>query len=99
MSMILIIGATVCKTVHPVLSDSCPIVPCTVCLKRWCGQTAEWIKMPLGTKVGLCPGHIVLNGDPALPHGKGHSSPQFSAHVYCGQKRAAWIKMPLGTEV
>jgi len=25
-------------------------------------------------------------------------SPQFSAHVYCGQA-AAWIKMPLGTEV
>ena len=25
-------------------------------------------------------------------------SPQFSAHVYCGQT-AAWIKMPLGTEV
>jgi len=25
-----------------------------------CGQTAGWIKMPLGTKVGLSPGHIVL---------------------------------------
>jgi len=25
-------------------------------------------------------------------------SPQFSAHVYCGQT-AAWIKMPLGAEV
>ena len=23
--------------------------------------------MPLGTKVGLCPGHIVLHGDPAPP--------------------------------
>jgi len=25
-------------------------------------------------------------------------SPQFSAHVYCGQT-VAWIKMPLGTDV
>ena len=32
-----------------------------------CGQTTRWIKMPLGTKVGLGPGHIVLRGDPAPP--------------------------------
>ena len=32
-----------------------------------CGQTAEWIKMPLGTDVGLGPGNIVLDGDPS-PH-------------------------------
>jgi len=53
--------------------------------------------MPLGTKVGLGPGHIVLEGDPAPPKEKGRS-PQFSAHVCCGQM-AGWIKMPLGTEV
>ena len=34
---------------------------------------AVWIKMPLGTKVGLGPGHIVLQGDPAPPPKKGHS--------------------------
>ena len=33
----------------------------------YCGQTAGWIKIPLGTKVGLGPGHIVLHGDPAPP--------------------------------
>ena len=33
----------------------------------YCAQTAGWIKMPLGTKVGLGPGRIVLYGDPALP--------------------------------
>jgi len=38
------------------------------------GQTLGWIKMPLGTEVGLGPGHIVLDGDRA-PDGKGHSSP------------------------
>jgi len=29
--------------------------------------------MPLGTKVGLGPRDIVLDGDPA-PHGKGHTA-------------------------
>jgi len=52
----------------------------------YCGQTARWLKMPLGTKVGLGPGHIVLDGDPApSPLQKGGHSLQFSAHVYCGQ--------------
>jgi len=31
--------------------------------------------MPLDTEVGLGPGDIVLDEDPAPPHGKGHSSP------------------------
>jgi len=48
-------------------------------------------------EVGLNPGDFVLDGDPA-PSPKKGCSPQFSAHVYCGQT-AAWIKMPLGTEV
>ena len=40
-------------------------------------------KMLLGTKVDLGPGHVILDGVPALRE-KGHSSPLFSAHVYCG---------------
>ena len=47
-----------------------------------CGRTAGWIKMPLSTKVGLGPGHIVLDGDPALPTPQrkgGTSASQFSA--------------------
>ena len=28
------------------------------------GQTAGWMKKPLGTEVDLSPGHIVLDGDP-----------------------------------
>jgi len=51
--------------------------------------------MPLRKKVDLGRGHIVLDGDPAHPK-KGHSTPYFSAHVYCAQT-AGWIKMPLGT--
>ena len=53
--------------------------------------------MKLGMQVGLGPDHIVLGGDPAPPPLKGHS-PQFSAHICCGQM-AAWIKMSLGMEV
>jgi len=49
-------------------------------------------------EVGLSPGHIVLDGDPALAHRKGHITPNFSPHVNCDQT-AGWIKMPLGTEV
>jgi len=62
-----------------------------------CGQTVGWIKMKLGTQVGLCPSHIVLDAGPAPPPLKGHS-PQFSAHICCGQMDR-WIKMPLGMEV
>ena len=63
----------------------------------YCGQTVGWIKMKLGLQVGIDPGHIVLDGDPALAPQKGHS-PQFSAHICCGQT-AGWIKTTLGTEV
>jgi len=38
----------------------------------YCGQTAGWIKMPLGMEVGIGPGHVVLDGDPAPPR-KGYS--------------------------
>jgi len=43
--------------------------------------------MPLGTEVGLGPGHIVLDGDPAPLSEKGTagSSPHLSAHVYCAK--------------
>ena len=75
-------------------------VVCPVCLSVnlvYCGQTVGWIKMKLGMQVGLGPGHIVLDGDPAPPK-ETQPLPQFLAHVCCGQT-AGWIKMPLGTEV
>jgi len=43
----------------------------------YCGQTAAWIKMPLGTEVGLGVRDIALYGDPASPPLKGHSTPIF----------------------
>jgi len=85
-------GATVCKTVRPMLSvrslSVCPVLSVTFV---HCGQTVERIKMKLGMQVGLVPGHIVLDGDPA-PLPKGAQSPQFSAHICCGQM-AGCIKM------
>ena len=65
----------------------------------YCGQTAGWIKMPLGTQVGLSPDNSVLDGDPAPLHKKGaEPPPQFLVHFYCGQT-AGDIKMPLGMDV
>ena len=41
----------------------------------YCGQTAAWIKMPLGAEVGLGPDDIVLDGDPAPPSPKRGRAP------------------------
>jgi len=45
-----------------------------------CGQTVGRIKMKLGMQVGLDPGHIVLDGDPAPPPAKGHRPPIFGPY-------------------
>jgi len=86
------------KTVHPV-----PMLCSLVCLSYvsvtlvYCDQMVGWIKMPHGTDVGLGPGDSVRWRPSSSPQ-KGHSSPQFLAHVCCGQM-AGWIKMPLGMKV
>jgi len=65
-------------TVRRMLRDRCP-----VCLSYprvtlgYCGQTVEWIKMTLGTDVGLGPGDIVLDGNPAPPTERGTAAPTF----------------------
>jgi len=41
-----------------------------------CGQTTGWMKTPLGTEVDLGPGHIVLDGVPALRE-RGTAAPSF----------------------
>jgi len=71
----------------------------------YCGQTAGWIKVALGTEVGLSPGDFVLDGDPAPLQKGGGPSPlptkgaepplQFSANFYCAQT-VRYITMPLG---
>jgi len=59
---------------------------------------AAWIKMPLGTEVGLGPSDFVLDRDIASPLTKKGTGPPILGHVCCGQM-AAWIKMPLGMEI
>jgi len=56
--------------------------------------------MPLAMEVGLGLDDFVLDGDTApLPEKEAEPpSPQYSAHVCCGQT-AGWIKMSLGIEV
>jgi len=71
-------------------------IVCPVCLLVtlvYCGhgQTVGWIKMKLGTEVGLGPSHIVLDGDPAPP--KRHSPLGFQ--LISVVAKAGWIKMPL----
>jgi len=88
-SVVCFYWATICKTVHPMLSDRC--LSClSVTLGHCGGQTVGWIEMKLGVQVGLGCRHIVLDGDPAPPPPRG-TAPQFSAHICCGQM-AAWIK-------
>jgi len=63
------------------------------------GQMAGWIKMPLGTEVGLAQATLCYMGTQLPPTERGTAAPpHFSAHVYCGQT-AAWIMIPLGKEV
>jgi len=44
-----------------------PLSVLDVCTLVYCGQTVGWIKKKLVTEVGLGPGHIALDGDPAPP--------------------------------
>jgi len=69
------------------LSDRCLCVFVCLCFVTlvYCGQTAGWIRIPLGKEIGLGLGDIVLDGGPAPPRKGAHRSPHFSAHVYCGQ--------------
>jgi len=105
-----LVGRPLQVTVRPMLRDHCLswLSVCKTVTLMYCGQKVGWIKMPLdtiklphGTEVGLHPGNIVLDVDPASPpHGKGHSSPHFLAHVYCGQTvahlRNCWARFYFG---
>jgi len=47
----------------------------------YCGQTAGWIKMPLGAEVNLGPGDVALDGVAAPPLLKGAQTPIFGSCV------------------
>ena len=90
LSYLTVVCLSVCLSV-------CPVQSCLSVTLVYCGQTVVRIKMKLGMQLGLGPGCIVLDGDPAPLPENGHT-PQFSVHVHCGQT-AGRIKMPLGMEV
>ena len=48
---------------------------CLFATLMYSGQTVGWIKMKLDMVIGLGPGHIVLDGDPAPFPPKGQSTP------------------------
>jgi len=56
----------------------------------YCGQTAGWIKTPLGMEVDLGPGHFVLDGFPAIGE-RGTAAALFSVHAYCGHGRPSQL--------
>jgi len=49
-----------------------------------------WIKMSLGTEVGLGPGDFVLDRDPAPPLPKGAQTPIFSSYLLRPNGCMAW---------
>jgi len=76
-----LIGRPLKVTVRPMPRDLRPV--CLSVTLVYCGQTIGWIKLPLGTEVGLAPGDIV--SDPAPPTRRGTAFPPHSADVCCGQ--------------
>jgi len=64
---------------------------------HYCGETAAWINIPLGTEVGVGVRDIVLAGDPALRPLKGHNPPIFGQCPFWPSGR--WTKMLLGMKL
>jgi len=46
-----------------------------------CGQTAGWMKTPLGTEIDLRPGHIVLDGPQRSAKGAQHPLPLLGPYL------------------
>jgi len=74
----------------------CPVCPVFLSITFvHCGQTVGRIKRKLSMQVGLGPGHIVLDEDPAPPPPKGHSPhPIFGPYLLrpngCIDQDATW---------
>jgi len=57
--------ATVASNGSPYATGPLFCLSCLSVTLVYCGQTVGWIKMPLGTEVGLGAGDMVLDGEPA----------------------------------
>jgi len=61
----------------------CVLSVCLSVTLVYCGQTVGWIKMKLGVQIGLGPGHIVLDWNPAPPpQGERHSRTLSTFEIY-----------------
>jgi len=64
----------------------------------YCGQTVECIRIPLGTEVGLGPGHTVLDGEPAPPTERATAAPPPLFDPLCSGRVAhlsnCWVLVP-----
>jgi len=73
-------------------------IVCLSCLWRWYIVANGWMEQDETWHAGRPrPWPHCVTWAPSSPPPKGHS-PQFSAHICCGQM-VAWVKMPLGMEV
>jgi len=82
------------------LSDRC-LFCLSVCLSVmlvYRGQTVGWILGDSWHAGWPQPWPHSVRWGPSSPPPKGHSAPQFLAHICCGQV-AGWIKLQLGREV
>jgi len=57
------------------LRDRCPRLSCLFVTLVYRGKPVGYIKMPLGTELGLGTDDLVLDGDPAPPPRKGTQQP------------------------
>jgi len=55
----------------------------------YCGQTAAWIKMPLGTKVNFGPCDVVLD-EVAAPSTKRSTAPSFRSMYIVAKRLDGW---------
>jgi len=93
---------TVCKTVRRMLSDRClSVLSVLSCLWRWCivAKRLDESRCHLVWKKASVPATLCWMGTQLPPPKKMGHSPQFLAHVYCGQTAECIIKIPLGAEV
>ena len=75
------LGMEVGLGLRDIVSDVDPVTPrkkgtptpTQILAHVYCGQTAGWMKTPLGTEVDLGAGHIVLDGVPVPAKGAQHS--------------------------
>ena len=67
------------------LSDRCLSVLSVCEVGVYCDQTVGWIKMKLGTQIGLALCHTVLDGDPAPK--KGAQPPPTFRPMFIAAKR------------